>query len=106
MGKRRLAWVALGAGLASVAFLLVQFLPVGKQDTRFLTIQVSHGDPDEGEAIAAVGQCLGRFKLLSSDHLAMIKLPLKSLNSGDFICLIDKLRGVRHSMVIEVHKGF
>jgi hypothetical protein len=106
MKERRLVWVALGAGLASVAFLLAQFLPVGKQDTRFLAIEFSHSDHDEGEVIAAVGQCLGRFKVLSSSDETMIKLPLKTLNSRDFICLIDKLGRVRHSMLIEAHESF
>ncbi|WP_168557098.1 hypothetical protein [Novosphingobium sp. SG720] len=97
-------WVALGAGLASVAFTLAQFLPIVKQDTRFLAIDFSHDD--EKEVIMTVGECLGSFKVLSSSDGAMIKVPLKALDSKNFICLIDKLGDVRHSMVIEAHEGF
>ncbi|NKJ45136.1 hypothetical protein [Novosphingobium sp. SG720] len=106
MKDRRLAWVALGAGLVSVAITLTQILPTGKQDTRFLAIEFSHDVHDEGEVIAAVGQCLGSFKVFSSSHVAMIQVPIKALGSKDFICLIDKLGGVKRSMVIESHEGF
>jgi hypothetical protein len=106
MRERRLVWVALGAGLAAFAFLIAQFLTLDKQDERFLTISGSNSDRNVGEAIAAVGHCVGRFKLLSTNHVTKIKLPLNSLHSGDFICLIDKLGGVSHDMSIERQEWF
>lgn len=77
-----------------------------KRDTRFLAIELAHDVDDEGEVIAAVGQCLGSFKVFSSSHSAMINVPLKILDSKDFVCLVDKLGGVEHSMSIKLHEGF
>lgn len=103
---QRLRWVALGAGLAAVASVLAQVVLTGRQDTRFLAIEFSHDVPDHGEVIAAVGQCLSSFKVLSSGHAAMIKVPLKALQSKDFICLIDNLGDVKHSMYINSRQDF
>lgn len=106
MKNRRLIWVALGAALAAVGSTIAQVVLTRSQDTRFLAIEFSHDVHEHGEVIAAVGQCLGQFKVLSSSHAATIKVPLKTLRSTDIICLIDNLGSVKHSMYIKPREGF
>lgn len=98
--------MAFGAALAAVASVFAHVVLTGRQDPRFLAIEFSHDVHDHGEVIAAVGQCLSSFKVLSSSHAAIIKVPLKALQSKDFICLIDNLRNVKHSMYINPREDF
>lgn len=102
----RLIWVAFGAALAAVASVFAHVVLTGRQDTRFLAIKFSHDIQDHGEVIAAVGQCLSSFEVLSSSHAAMIKVPLKALQSKDFICLIDNLGGVKTFFIHKSTRGF
>ena len=100
MRGRPLFWIALGAGIASLAFALALVLTAARDDTRFLYISVASDLPDQNEAVAAVSQCVGQFKVSLPADGFLIVLPLKSLDSEDFVCLTDKLAPVRHSMEI------
>ena len=104
MRSRRLFWVAIGAGLASFAFLLIHFLPLDKPDTRFLTISIPKDAPDDGAAIAAIGACLPRFTMILPDHDRRVVVPIKSLEAKDFVCLTDKLDNIQHQMAITAHE--
>ena len=104
MRTRRLFWVAIGAGLASIAFLVVHFLPLDKPDPRFLVISIPKTPPDDGAALAAIGACLPRFTMILPDHDRRVVLPLKSLEAKDFVCLIHGLGAVKHQMSITTHQ--
>ena len=100
MRIRPLFWIALGAGIASLTIALVLVLMPARDDARFLYISVALNLPDQNEAVAAVGQCVGQFKVSLPADGFLIVLPLRSLDSKEFICLTDKLAPVRHSMEI------
>ncbi len=98
--QRPLFGVAVGAGLSTAAFLTVHFLPFGPQDTRFLEIRVVPGGAAQQGAIAAAGRCRAQFTALMPDHAFIVRIPLKSLDADDFICLTDQLGTIAHQAVI------
>jgi hypothetical protein len=98
--QRPLFWVAVGAGLAAMVFLIVDALPLVPHDQRFLDIAVQPGSPAQGAAIAAVGQCRARFTAIMPGKVFVLRIPLKSLDTPDFACLIDTLHTIPHDLAI------
>ena len=76
------------------------FRPFGPQDKRFLEIRVVPGGAAQQGAIAAAGRCRAQFTALMPDHAFIVRIPLKSLDADDFICLTDQLGTIAHQAVI------
>ena len=101
MRRTKLIWMAVGAGVSAVAIIASLVWLNSTADTRYLHISVALNADEQQRAIAAVGECTGRFEVsLPADGFVII-LPLKALRAEDFICLTDKLSSVRHTMSIE-----
>lgn len=104
MRRTRLIWIAVGAGMASLAFLLAQFWQVRTADSRFLHISIALEKPDQDKAIAAVGECTRRFRVNLPADGFFIAIPLRDLDSKDFICLTEGLAPVRHTTFISAEE--
>jgi hypothetical protein len=101
MRRTKLIWIAVGAGLSALAIIASQVWRNATADTRYLHISVALNADEKERAIAAVGECTGRFEVSLPADGFVIVLPLKALSAEDFVCLTDKLSSVRHSMYIE-----
>ncbi len=90
--QRRLFWIAVGAGAGSVVWLLAYFvLAYMTRDKRVLEIAFENYPELHEQVIAAVVECKGRFEMDLSSHGDVIKIPLNTLDSADYACLIDKV---------------
>ena len=92
--------MAVGAGMACLAFLTTQFWQSARSDPRYLYISVALEKADQDRAIAAAGRCAGRFRVIFPFDAYFIVIPLKSLDREGFICLTEELAPVRHTLDI------
>jgi hypothetical protein len=90
--QRRLFWIAVGAGTATVVWLFAYFsLAYATRDNRYLVIRID-GEEQQAAVVEALGECRGRFKILQTSESNEFWIPVKSLGASDYTCLFDKLQ--------------
>lgn len=90
--QQKLLWIAIGAGLSAFAFIAHNSFKAYEASRTFLIIAGSSNSKLQEATVAAVGECLGQFKMQMWSHGFDIRIPTSRLTNDDYICIIRDLR--------------
>ncbi|QDH35038.1 hypothetical protein [Porphyrobacter sp. YT40] len=91
--------MALGAGLASLSFVVGLQMTRSANDSSFV-LSTRIGGESQSKLIGVAGACAGRFRAETTSHTFEISYSISDLSTDDIACLIEKSGPIRRDVFI------